>query len=77
MPPSIVDLGLLFWGDSCIREAVWETSHPSEDSAALSEIWHPGIVQSSSRSLDSFSAGTLRACTLCAEMVCSLDVSTP
>jgi transcription antitermination factor NusG len=33
---------------------VWKTSHPSEDSEALSEICHRGIDQASSRTLDFF-----------------------
>jgi transcription antitermination factor NusG len=36
---------------------VWKTSHPSEDSEALSETWHQGIDQASSRTLDSFTDG--------------------
>ena len=36
---------------------VWKTSHPSEDSEALSETSHQGIVQASSRTLDSFTDG--------------------
>jgi transcription antitermination factor NusG len=34
---------------------VWKTSHPSEDSEALSETAHQGIDQASSRTLDFFS----------------------
>ena len=34
---------------------MWKTSHPSEDSEALSETWHQGIDQASSRTLDFFS----------------------
>jgi transcription antitermination factor NusG len=37
---------------------VWKTAHPSEDSEALSEIWHRGIDQASSRTLDSFPDGS-------------------
>ena len=37
---------------------MWKTAHPSEDSEALSEIWHWGIDQASSRTLDSFSDGS-------------------
>jgi len=33
---------------------VWKTSHPSEDSEALSEIWHRGIDLANSRTLDFF-----------------------
>jgi len=33
---------------------VWKTAHPSEDSEALSEIWHWGIDQASSRTPDFF-----------------------
>ena len=37
---------------------MWKTAHPSEDSEALSETSHQGIVQASSRTLDFFSNRT-------------------
>ena len=47
-----IELYLAFAG------TVWKTTHPSEDSEALSEICHRGIDQASSRTLDSISDGS-------------------
>jgi transcription antitermination factor NusG len=44
---------------------VRKTAHPSEDSEALSETWHQGIVQASSRTLES-SIGDVCAPNTCA-----------
>ena len=44
---------------------MWKTAHPSEDSEALSEAWHQGIVQASSRTLE-FSMGDACAPNACA-----------
>jgi hypothetical protein len=55
MPPSIMGprFSLLCLPASAGTE--WKTSHPSEDSEALSETSHQGIDQASSRTLDFFS----------------------
>jgi len=44
---------------------MWKTAHPSEDSEALSKMWHQGIVQANSRTLES-SIGDVCAPNACA-----------
>jgi hypothetical protein len=63
LPPYDMGPQLLFDSFLASARGVWKTSHPSEDSEALSETWHQGIDQASSCILDFLHGWDMHECT--------------